>query len=397
MLAWMLLVSGTATTFVDVINATKFNYPVWLFAIPFSLFLLITLCLGLLANSKLQGYTIVRFGIVTLFLVAIVSSTYVLTIGPGIGYGFGFGKYRLINEVVYCILFCLCVVALTCFTCTLQLGLDQMPDASSSSITSFITWAVFSLNTGRWIGGLLYYVLMDNCFGLVADPISITQLYSLFPALFVSVIFVLDLIFAKNWLIIEPNPPQSFKTIYQVLKFAAKHKAPLNRSALTYWEEDIPSRMDLGKSRYGGPFTTEQVEDVKSILRLSALSLPLWLISFTLAFSPTILTLTLNNFTNCESDMFFRFTYSDQWWSMIGTPINEFLIYPLLRDRLPSILKRIGIASFLSLVLSIGFTILQSFEISHSYEAIGLVKCVIFFVSSGLLSNIFLCAVLVLV
>ncbi len=122
MLAWMLLVSGAASTFVDIINATKFNYPVWLFTIPFSLFLLITLCLGLLANSKLQGYTIVRFGIVILFLVAIVSSTYVLILGPGIRYGFGFGKYRLINEVVYCILFCLCVVALTCFTCTLQLG-----------------------------------------------------------------------------------------------------------------------------------------------------------------------------------------------------------------------------------------------------------------------------------
>ena len=79
---------------------------------------------------------------------------------------------------------------------------------------------------------------------------------------------------APKWLIIEPNYcPQSLKIIYQVLKFAAKHKAPLNRSALTYWEEDVPSRMDLGKSRYGGPFTTEQVEDVKSILRLFAMSL----------------------------------------------------------------------------------------------------------------------------
>ncbi len=128
--------------------------------------------------------------------------------------------------------------------------------------------------------------MKDNCFGLIGDEISSIQLYSLCPALFASLILVLDLLFAKSWLIIEPNPPKSFKTIYQVLKFAAKHKAPLNRSALTYWEEDIPSRMDLGKSRYGGPFTTEQVEDVKSILRLFAMSLPLWLISFALAFNP---------------------------------------------------------------------------------------------------------------
>ncbi len=123
-------------------------------------------------------------------------------------------------------------------------------------------------------GSFCNFVLRDNCFGLVADPISITQLYSLCPAVFVSLILILDLLFAKSWLIIEPNPPKSFTIIYQVLKFAAKHKAPLNRSALTYWEEDIPSRMDLGKLRYGGPFTTEQVEDVKSILRLLAMSIP---------------------------------------------------------------------------------------------------------------------------
>ena len=68
------------------------------------------------------------------------------------------------------------------------------------------------------------------------------------------------------WLTMEPNCPQSLKTIHRVLKFAWKNKAPINRSALTYWEENIPSRMDLGKSRYGGPFTTEEVEDVKTFL-----------------------------------------------------------------------------------------------------------------------------------
>ena len=66
-----------------------------------------------------------------------------------------------------------------------------------------------------------------------------------------------------------PKVANSLKTIYQVLKFAAKHKAPLGRSALTYWEEDIPLRIDLGKSRYGGPFTTEQVEDVKTLFHLT--------------------------------------------------------------------------------------------------------------------------------
>ncbi len=72
----------------------------------------------------------------------------------------------------------------------------------------------------------------------------------------------------EKWLIIEPQSTQVFRNVYGVLKFAAKHKSPVNRSAFTYWEENIPSRLDLGKSRFGGPFITEQVEDVVSFLFL---------------------------------------------------------------------------------------------------------------------------------
>ena len=34
------------------------------------------------------------------------------------------------------------------------------------------------------------------------------------------------------------------------LKFAVKHKALLNRSASTYWEEEISFRVNLAKSKY---------------------------------------------------------------------------------------------------------------------------------------------------
>ena len=33
--------------------------------------------------------------------------------------------------------------------------------------------------------------------------------------------------------------------------------------ALTYWEEDISSRIDLGMSKCDGPFTVEEVDNVK--------------------------------------------------------------------------------------------------------------------------------------
>ena len=67
-----------------------------------------------------------------------------------------------------------------------------------------------------------------------------------------------------------------FKNIYRVLKYAWNHKVPERRSAFTYWEEDIPPRIDLGKDKYGGPFTTEEVEDTKTFLRILPLLLCLF-------------------------------------------------------------------------------------------------------------------------
>ncbi len=66
----------------------------------------------------------------------------------------------------------------------------------------------------------------------------------------------------------EPPTHNPFKLIYQVLKYAVKNKYPKQRSAFTYWEDKPYSRIDLGKAKYGGPFTTEQVEDVKTFFRL---------------------------------------------------------------------------------------------------------------------------------
>ena len=52
------------------------------------------------------------------------------------------------------------------------------------------------------------------------------------------------------------------------MKFAIQHKNPVRRSALTYCENRCPSRIDFGKQRYGGPFTTEEVEDVKVLFNM---------------------------------------------------------------------------------------------------------------------------------
>ena len=72
----------------------------------------------------------------------------------------------------------------------------------------------------------------------------------------------------SHWLIDHRQNHHPLKTVYRVLKFAKQHKYPVNRSAFTYCEDEIPSRIDFGKRKYGGPFTTEEVEDVKTFFKI---------------------------------------------------------------------------------------------------------------------------------
>ena len=65
--------------------------------------------------------------------------------------------------------------------------------------------------------------------------------------------------------------------MWKILHFPWKHKYPVNRSAFSYCEGHNPSHLDLGKEQYHGrPFTTEEVEDIKTFLRQLLLLLTLF-------------------------------------------------------------------------------------------------------------------------
>ena len=72
----------------------------------------------------------------------------------------------------------------------------------------------------------------------------------------------------RKWFLVEPGQNNPYKIVFKVLKFAVKHRYPLQHSAFTYADDYIPTRVDFAKERYGGPFTTEQVESVKTLLRI---------------------------------------------------------------------------------------------------------------------------------
>ena len=114
-----------------------------------------------------------------------------------------------------------------------------------------------------WIVGIFFREL-QNCFCGTLKLVTF-----LFAPACVSLALCLDSLF-NHCLIKEPIVQNPFRLFFGVLRYAVKNKYPHQRSAFTYWEDKPYSRIDLAKNKYGGPFTTEQVEDVKVVLRILA-------------------------------------------------------------------------------------------------------------------------------
>ena len=350
----------------------------WMYDVLLILSLLVGPLAGWLADAKFGNYKVVRFGVWLLFLATVLNCFYYLIADNTL-------VLRLFLFVIYILFIAGCVSSILVL---FQLGMDQLPDASSSSISSYITWFICSGILGAYFSNFLYTLKVD-CLD-VSWYSNYQQVWSLLLVLSLSCVLISDFCFSRKWLIIEPKSPNSLRTVYQVLKFAAKHKAPLNRSALTYWEEDIPSRMDLGKSRYGGPFTTEQVEDVKTMFRIFLVGLSLMVIGLPISLNPGYFDIP-SGLNICNLHIVRSFSYDEVWCFIVWTLLHEFVIFPLLRDRLPSILKRIGIASFLFFVISLICLILKliNYHFEGSLIAIDWIVSVLHGSMQGLITQTF--------
>ena len=140
----------------------------------------------------------------------------------------------------------------------IRFGTDQLHDASMDEITSFITWYVWRAYSGGIVVRYLSDCIQKEYFILMELLVCFTT----------SIALLLWSLLSDKMLTKEPVTTNPFKLVYGVIKYAVKNKRPRQRSAFTYCDDKLPSRIDFGKSKYGGPFTTEQVEDVKTFFRL---------------------------------------------------------------------------------------------------------------------------------
>ena len=289
--------------------------------------------------------------------------------------------------VAVCVII-VCLVGLGLFEANaIQFGMEQILEASSDQLGTFIHWYYWSLSLGRLI---LYHIIIcvlvyySECLIHFSKQNSIAkhfyQLYNCqiyYTCLLIigiiqgilSIVGLLLFICSKNQLTIEKPGHNPLKLVFDVIKYSWKHKVPEHRSAFTYWEEDIPRRIDLGKNKYGGPFTTEEVEDTKAFLRIILLLTTL--VGFHLTSHGYQLSKRLMQ-NECPSFWVLVFVGEPDHLTTLtivaGIPLYQLARHCCYSQRyFPNMLKRMGLGLLCCLAKEIAELVLQATQHNQQY------------------------------
>ena len=260
----------------------------------------------------------------------------------------------------------------------IQFGMDQLYDSPSEDSVLFIHWFVFTIHTAQAVNRAVLSIIilltqteLNNIWRkskTLAYTLYVVTMYATPMALLI-VIGIFSWIvhkYKRHWFMIDQASRNPYKLVYKVIKFAAQHKTPIRRSAFTYCEDELPSRMDLGKDKYGGPFTTEQVEDVKAFLGIMALLLTLGPMLATDIAGKNMLTW----FSSYLREQNYRHVYVllemlisgglTELLIVISIPLYVCLLRPFIHRYVPNMLKRIGLGIFTCLLSLLAIMLIDS-------------------------------------
>ena len=244
----------------------------------------------------------------------------------------------------------------------IQFGLDQLSDASSNEISSYISWFA-------WTYFLSFVVvnLSQKCVPKAFTPVS-----SLIGPLIMTLCLSSDMLFS-DWLVKEPTTSNPIKLIFKVLKYAAKNKYPRLRSTYSLWNDNC-SRIDIAKHKFGGPFTTDKVEDVKSFFRIVIIIVVGSLnVGLSYVVSHTVVTKMLQHYqdhryTANSSDLSVMDCFEknlvrefDSITMVVFIPIFEIILYPLLWKFTPrfGIMKKFILGMVIQLFHQVSLLVLE--------------------------------------
>ena len=309
-----------------------------------------------------------RYKTVTCSFIFLWIAAFSLSCASGIGIKVSFrkfGDFAAPFGVLVAVSLILIILSLACYQANVfQLGLDQLFEAPSGKLGLFVHWLMWTYTLGNFIA--LMSLLLLPCYVNKHDPIRMKLQHSLASGPFMLLVILTFLLaitcYNHGWFYSEPGQHNPYKTVLRVLNFARKNKYPLRRSAFTYCDDIRPSRIDFAKDRFGGPFTTSQVEDVKTLLRVGSVLLalgPLFVLEIPGSFGifPLFALHISKNFQffdkhACSSPTKWVLIQSGAigyMASIIFLPLYMWVVYSLLRKRVPRILNRLQFAVVLSI------------------------------------------------
>ena len=135
----------------------------------------------------------------------------------------------------------------------IQFGIDQLSEASSTDIVSFIIWYTLTL----FVCGITMQ-FSGHC--------SMHYVLIILVAVFVTLALCSNSLFS-HWLMKEQLITNPLPLIWKTVQYTIQNKCKWKR-IFTLGHRGVLYRLNVAKTMYGGPFTSEQVEDVKTFFRV---------------------------------------------------------------------------------------------------------------------------------
>ena len=332
------------------INAlrTKADLPKYVSSIIYTALFALYPFMGWVADAKIGRFRALKYSMMCIFTAALCIV---------FGYSFHIASYhvphpfplKLIGAILLASGVVLNVCGFACFDANVIPFLtDQILGASGDKLSALIHWYFCLSAISDGINNIVQYISL--IFG---------NRYLTFGTLLVHLMCTLIVLIScfalKKSLDVTPKITNPIKLIFKVIVYTVRNKHPEKPSAFVFCSNKIHSRIEYGKKIFGGPFSEEQVEDVKTTLRL----LPFIILSvaFGLQSSPFNYTKKLQQ-PNMKMDNFTKIVLSTaedsaiyySIFTIIFLTVYHTVLYPLFNKYIPSVLKRIGFGLTLTAV-----------------------------------------------
>ena len=341
---------------------------------------------GFLADTKIGRYRTVTKSLY-LLMVSLTVAIVLLSVLPVLDH-----LNDSFKKPIAIVIFILAVVPILLLTASfiglvsniVQFGLDQLHDSPADHQSLFIYWFLWVYYLAFLISQVLWNFFFVRLQSLLSFFTSLAVVLFM-PTIAAMVILIVSLITSSRhpqWFLMDTAKFNPYRLVYKVTKFARRHKVPIRRSAFTYCEDEVPQGLDLGKNKYGGPFTTEEVEDVKVFYGILKV---LFVLAFTqflnVAVDPLLYFYAVhvrvsedhNETTDAISNQAKQYLLQDGILStvliVLGVPMYLWLVQPFILTCLPGMLKRLGFGILIRIASLAGTLVMDTLAHVKGYSS----------------------------